>query len=129
MLFDKKLFKKEEDVVNINVDLLVSSGDDFFNEEFNNEFEKMKKEDIFHNKLENGFKNWEERFVVFLIRFVQLKFYALRKLLDPDNLPLIKVFGKWRETSFEGLIAEQEQLVFCIMEQFDIETGIIFNLD
>ena len=85
MLFDKKLFKKEEDVVNINVDLLVSSGDDFFNEEFNNEFDKMKKEDQFHNKLEDGFKNWEERYLVFIIQYVQFKFNALKKLLDPDN--------------------------------------------
>lgn len=41
----------------------VSSGDDFFDDEFNNEFDKMEKEDRFHNKLEDGFKNWEERHV------------------------------------------------------------------
>ena len=85
MLFDKKLFKKEEDVVNVNVNLLVSSDDDFFDDEFNNEFDKMEKEDQFHNKLEDWFKNWEERYLVFLIQFVQFEFYALRKLLDPDN--------------------------------------------
>ena len=45
---------KEEDVVNINVNLLVSSGDDFFDDEFNNEFDKMEKEDHFHGKLEDG---------------------------------------------------------------------------
>ena len=41
----------------------MSSGDDFFDDEFNNEFDKMEKEDRFHNKLEDGFKNWEERHV------------------------------------------------------------------
>ena len=40
LVFGKKLFKKEEDVVNIQVDLLVSSGDDFFDDEVNNEFDK-----------------------------------------------------------------------------------------
>ena len=48
---------KEEDVVNINVNLLVSAGDDFFDEELNNEFDKMEKNYQFHNKLEDGFKN------------------------------------------------------------------------
>lgn len=39
----------------------VSSGDDFFGEDFNDEFDEMEKSDKFHNKLEDGFKNWEER--------------------------------------------------------------------
>ena len=45
----------------ISVNLSVTSGDDFFDDEFNRDFEKMEKEDRFHNKLEDGFKNWEER--------------------------------------------------------------------
>ena len=57
LLLGKKLFKKEEDIVNINFNLLVSAGDDFFNDELNNEFDKMEKNYQFHNKLEDGFKN------------------------------------------------------------------------
>ena len=39
----------------------VSSGDDFFGDEFNEEFDAMEDSDRFHDKLEDGFKNWEER--------------------------------------------------------------------
>ena len=39
----------------------VSSGDDFFGDEFNDEFDAMEESDRFHDKLEDGFKNWEER--------------------------------------------------------------------
>ena len=54
--------QKYQDLVKNSVNLLVTSGDDFFDDEFNNEFDKMDKEDKFHNKLEDGFKNWEERY-------------------------------------------------------------------
>ena len=57
----KKLAYKYKDVVNVRFNLLVSSGDDFFDDDFNNEFDQMDKTDKFHNKLEDGFKNWEER--------------------------------------------------------------------
>eukprot|EP00092_Neocalanus_flemingeri_P008139 GFUD01008779.1.p1 GENE.GFUD01008779.1~~GFUD01008779.1.p1 ORF type:complete len:296 (-),score=89.30 GFUD01008779.1:1195-2082(-) len=70
----------------------VSSGDDFFDDEFNNEFEKMDKNDQFHNQLEDGFKNWEERCLA----------NGGKKVL-------------------EDYLAEQEQLVYCIMEQFDMD--------
>ena len=40
----------------------VSSGDDFFGDDFNDEFDQMEKSDQFHDKLEDGFKNWEERY-------------------------------------------------------------------
>jgi len=70
----------------------VSSGDDFFDDEFNNEFEKMEKNDQFHNKLEDGFKNWEER------------------CLENGGKKVL-----------EDYLAEQEQLVYCIMEQFDMD--------
>ena len=39
----------------------VSSGDDFFGDDFNEEFDAMEDSDHFHDKLEDGFKNWEER--------------------------------------------------------------------
>jgi len=70
----------------------VSSGDDFFDDEFNNEFDKMEKNDQFHNKLEDGFKNWEER------------------CLENGGKKVLKDY-----------LAEQEQLVYCIMEQFDMD--------
>jgi len=70
----------------------VSSGDDFFDDEFNNEFDKMEKEDRFHNKLEDGFKNWEERCLE----------NGGKKVLDE-------------------YLKEQEQLVYCIMQQFELE--------
>ena len=43
------------------LDVSVSSGDDFFGDEFNEEFDAMEDSDRFHDKLEDGFKNWEER--------------------------------------------------------------------
>jgi len=70
----------------------VSSGDDFFDDEFNNEFDKMEREDKFHNKLEDGFKNWEER------------------CLENGGKQVLADY-----------LAEQEELVYCIMEQFDID--------
>ena len=60
----------------------MSSGDDFFDDEFNNEFDKMEREDKFHNKLEDGFKNWEERYPSFLVQFLQFKFSSSRKFQD-----------------------------------------------
>ena len=74
MLFDKKLFKEEEDDVNINVNLLVSSGDDFFDDEFNNEFDKMEKEDQFHGKLEDGFKTGKKCIQHFLFNLFSSNF-------------------------------------------------------
>jgi len=70
----------------------VTSGDDFFDDEFNRDFEKMEKEDRFHNKLEDGFKNWEER------------------CLENGGKEVL-----------DNYLSQQEQLVYCIMEQFDID--------
>jgi len=70
----------------------VSSGDDFFDEDFNNEFDNMEKNDKFHDKLEDGFKNWEER--------------------------CLEIGGK---EVLDAYLAEQEQLVYCVMDQFNLE--------
>ena len=50
-----------EKTFNLIKSLSVSSGDDFFGDDFNEEFDKLEKNDNFHDKLEDGFKNWEER--------------------------------------------------------------------
>lgn len=70
----------------------VSSGDDFFGDDFNEEFDEMEKSDQFHDKLEDGFKNWEERCLEF----------GGQEVLD-------------------AYLAEQERLVLCAMEQFDLD--------
>ena len=46
------------------------------------EFDKMEREDKFHNKLEDEFKNWEERYPSFLVQFLQFKFSSSRKFQD-----------------------------------------------
>ena len=51
LLFGKRLLISQ-------LSVLVSSGDD----EFNDEFDKKEKEDQFNKKLEDGFQNWEERY-------------------------------------------------------------------
>lgn len=70
----------------------VSSGDDFFDDDFNQEFDNMEKEDEFHDKLEDGFKNWEVR------------------CLENGGKDVL-----------DNYLEEQEKLVYCIMEQFDID--------
>jgi len=70
----------------------VSSGDDFFGEDFNDEFDEMEKSDKFHNKLEDGFKNWEER--------------------------CLEIGG---QETLDAYLQEQEELVYCAMEQFDLD--------
>lgn len=70
----------------------VSSGDDFFGDEFNEEFDAMEDSDRFHDKLEDGFKNWEER--------------------------CLEIGG---QEVLDAYLREQEQLVYCAMEQFDLD--------
>ena len=47
-------------IVNYNC-FLVCAGDEFFDDDFNNEFDKMEKSGQFRNRLVGGFRNWEER--------------------------------------------------------------------
>jgi len=70
----------------------VSSGDDFFGDDFNDEFDSLEKDDKFHDKLEDGFKNWEER--------------------------CLEIGG---QSVLDSYLKEQEQLVYCFMEQFDLD--------
>jgi len=69
----------------------VCAGDEFFDDDFNNEFDKMEKSGQFRNRLVGGFRNWEER------------------CLENSGKEVL-----------EDYLAEQEQLVYCIMEQFDM---------
>ena len=63
------------------VNFSVSSGDDFFGDEFNEEFDAMEDSDRFHDKLEDGFKNWEERQVSMLETKVSHCFAGVLKLV------------------------------------------------
>jgi len=69
-----------------------SGDDDFLGEDFNDEVDQMQKNDEFHDKLEDGFKNWEER--------------------------CLEVAG---ESVLDAYLKEQEQLVYCVLQQFDLD--------
>jgi len=71
----------------------VSSGGDFFGEELQEEFGKVERSDKINRKLERGFKNFEER------------------CLENGG-----------EKVLDEYLEEQEQLVWCVMEHFDLET-------
>ena len=60
-LCDQSVFPHTSFIRLMSLHVSVDSGDDFFGDDFNEEFDAMEDSDQFHDKLEDGFKNWEER--------------------------------------------------------------------
>ena len=90
----QKVVENGPECVYDSLTIAVSSGDDFFDDEFNNEFDKMEKEDKFHNKLEDGFKNWEERYVTFTFNSMDFARSYPRKICKTVVIQLFS--GVWR---------------------------------
>jgi hypothetical protein len=75
------------------VNLLCAEDDQFFDNDFHDDFQELEDQSKFAEQLENGFKNWESRC----------------KETGGEE-----VLRKWQK--------EQEDLIYCFLEEFDIDT-------
>jgi len=73
--------------------MCVHSDDDFFDDTFHDDFQELEDQSKFSEQLENGFKNWESR------------------CLETGGEEVLR---KWQK--------EQEDLIYCFLEEFDIDT-------
>ncbi|XP_023337441.1 27 kDa hemolymph protein isoform X2 [Eurytemora carolleeae] len=79
--------------LNYYITTVWSDDDDFFDDSFHEDFDDLEKQNEFSGKIEDGWRNWEERCL---------------------EIGGEKILESWQR--------EQEQLIYCFTEQFDQDT-------